>query len=56
MRGETGERGGSQIVGGPYAKLKRRCYEKALCREEVRSDSSFGKITSVNNNDTNNDN
>lgn len=47
MRGETGERGGSQIVGGPYAKLKRPCYEKALCREEVRSDSGFGKITSV---------
>lgn len=56
MRGETGERGRSQIVGGLYAELKRQCYERALCREEVRSDPGFRKITSVNNNDTNSDN
>ena len=47
------EGGRSQIMGGPVGQAKEAMgsYERTSCREEIRSNLGFRKITSVNNND-----
>lgn len=58
VRDEIGEGGRSQIMRGPGCQTTKamRSYERALCREETRSDLGFRKMTSVTHNDNKNDN